>query len=287
MSNSLLYRTMSLARSKTLSAEKRPACKIAYATLISTILVGAVSASLTAQSANRKVPQTSSPKFEVASVRESPFNSRSRNPGILMGDDHLRGTLFSVNAFLIDYIKFAYKDSGLDNARLGDSLPQAIRDKQYAIEARTATEPSTDELRLMMKDLLAERFSLKAHFEESKEPVYYLSLIKPGVFGHGLSHHPSEDDCSEKNAPAEKACGMRVWPDRGLIHVKFVGVTIQQLETKLTSLHLGAIPDDPMLPTLDKTGLQGLYDVEFLYGPVILSGQVWQILTEETHFLTR
>jgi hypothetical protein len=50
----------------------------------------------------------------------------------------------------------------------------------FEIDARAKGNPSKDQMRLMMQSLLADRFKLAVHFETKEEPVYALTLVKPG-----------------------------------------------------------------------------------------------------------
>jgi uncharacterized protein (TIGR03435 family) len=224
-------------------------------------------ANLYGQNANNPTPNHAGPKFEVASIRESQTNSHSKNVGILYGQNTFHGTLFSVNAYLGDYVHFAYKT---ENMHIQWSLStSSMQMKQYDIEARSTTTPTVDELRQMVKALLIERFKLKTHFVDSKKEVYYLSLDKPGVSGRGLVRHPRENDCSKQTSSADsehkqEACGISIIPEDKLIRAKMMGVTLQELADKLPFMGLG--PDFQVLPVVDRTGLQGLYDIQFAYG---------------------
>lgn len=257
-------------RQFTASSDKRARTfrRIAGTVSIAILFGSYTAAGLYGQNANGNAPRYADARFDVASIRESPANSRSKNVGMMLGQSVFHGTLFSVNDYLGDYVQFAYKIDPLF-VQWNPSL-RPIQDKQFNIEARTATEPTTDELRQMVKSLLIERFKMKTHLVDSKKEVYFLSFQKPGVSGRGLVRHPSENDCSKQSSTSsgahkQDACGMSFAPDAtGLIHVKMVGVTLQQLADKLP--YIGIYSGNSALPILDRTGLQGLYDIKFEYG---------------------
>jgi hypothetical protein len=103
------------------------------------------------------------PAFEVASVRSSKSTDQpsSRFP-LGPGDAYVPGSLFSgTNQPLIAYLRFAFK---LSQGEL-PGLPTWVYDEHFDIAGRGPGNPTKDQMRLMMRTLLADRFKLKVHTE--------------------------------------------------------------------------------------------------------------------------
>ena len=121
------------------------------------------------------------PVFEVASIRSNKSTARpsSRFP-LGPGDAYVPGNFFSAtNQPLIAYLRFAFK---LSQGELLD-LPTWVYDEHFDIAARAVGSPTKDEMRLMMRSLLAERFKLKVHRERRTAPAFNLVLVKAGQLG--------------------------------------------------------------------------------------------------------
>src|SRR5579883_161700 len=117
------------------------------------------------------------PAFDVASVKEG---GPVRPDGLLninLGSTH-HGTVTLTNTTLSECIQYAY---GLTNeAQIAAS--DWIRSRQYrfSIVARAPPETPVEQLRLMTRALLAERFRLEMHREARKIPHLELSIAKGG-----------------------------------------------------------------------------------------------------------
>ena len=100
---------------------------------------------------------------------------------------------------------FAYKMTA--NQAQSMKLPDWVRTERYDIVAKTDNHEATkDEMRLMMRSLLTERFKLAVHREIQQVPVYALVLAKPGTLGPKLVAHPASEPCdSTPPKPAENA----------------------------------------------------------------------------------
>src|SRR5262245_58559949 len=103
------------------------------------------------------------PAFEVASIHQevSPRNYIRTQ---------VKGDLFiaeGANAGVL--IRYAYD---LKDFQLAGG-PNWIRDRdvQFAIQARVVGDPRVDRVRVMVQQLLAERFQLKAHMDRRSETI--------------------------------------------------------------------------------------------------------------------
>ena len=145
--------------------------------------------------------QASRFEFEVASVR---LNEKWKfaDPGYSLDsdDNYVPGeSLFIADGPLSTFIGFAYK-LDLLNSMIAN-LPKWANEQSYEIRARVPGAPSKDQVRLMMRALLIERFQLAIHFEKQEKPALALTLIKPGKLGPGLHRHDKGAECRVTGTP--------------------------------------------------------------------------------------
>ncbi|HYA18212.1 MAG TPA: TIGR03435 family protein [Bryobacteraceae bacterium] len=145
------------------------------------------------------VAAAQTPSFEVASVKPSgPDEQPSANFPLGPGDAYVaNGGLFNAKAFpLAAYIFFAYKIPGSQGAAFRKQLPRWAMTDLYDIQARGQGNPGKDDMRLMMRALLADRFHLALHYETREMPVLALVPAKPGSLGPQLKLHSEATPCS-------------------------------------------------------------------------------------------
>ncbi|MDP9051647.1 MAG: TIGR03435 family protein [Acidobacteriota bacterium] len=265
-----------------------------------------LAASVLAQTAPSPV---SAPTFDAASVRPSkpgipqhtnvPLDSGNVY-GTISPDDARTaagGFLTATHQPLWRYISFAYKLSGTQELALRFSIFSGVpksgapfwvtgsfdaAPEFFDISARAPADTSIDQMRLMMRSLLADRFQLVTHFVTAEAPVFALTLVHPGVTGPNLQPHPPSDNCtpaapdqSSSSAPSPPAAHFTVGelpPVCGVIaHVPssapgqhFGGrrVPLALIASSIpTMTGLAATPR----PVTDQTGLSGLYDFTLIY----------------------
>lgn len=218
------------------------------------------------------------PKFEVASVKlnksADPPNS---NFPLGPGEVYVRnGGLFSATGFPLElYIGFAYKLMGNQSAPLSEQLPDWAKTERYDIQARAQGDSTKDQMRLMMRNLLADRFKLAIHYETREAPVLACVLVKSGKPGAQLKLHSATQPCPTE-APTSSSPGVLdglpvycngIYPLPATVpgHLRFGGrnVTIQFIADTLSP---GTRTGRPMI---DQTGLTGTFDfsVEFVMPP--------------------
>jgi uncharacterized protein (TIGR03435 family) len=142
--------------------------------------------------------------FEVASIRQDkgPFKPPSF---ALSSDDWFRepNGRFHADFGLPVYIQFAYKIwlTGDEQKAMLAKLPDWVKTDRFDIEATAPLHATKDQYRLMMQELLAQRFGLKLHFEQKEMPVLAMVLVKPGRPGPKLIQHDKGQGCDEKPKP--------------------------------------------------------------------------------------
>jgi len=168
--------------------------------------------------------------FEVATVK---VNQSGRRPG---EQDVVTapGSLTMRNAGIMQAIVWAYKVSPLQVT----GLTREDGDR-YEIVAKASGPAKVDEMRIMLQNLLAERFKLKVH-RENKEMSAIALLEAKG--GHKLKESDADD-------------GPGVVPMTEKMGLSGRKTTLDQLAMFL-SMPLRT-------PVIDMTGLKGKYDFDF------------------------
>jgi uncharacterized protein (TIGR03435 family) len=164
------------------------------------------------------------PAFDVASVRAADGSK---------GGSSIQtapGTLTMRNQSLRNLVLWAY-----DMPPFQLTAPAWMDDIRFDIAAKAAGPADDDQLRLMLRTLLAERFRLQAHSEYREVPVYALTLAKGGPKFHESTVEGPPDFTRGKGA---------------LIANR---VTMAELAEKISE-PLGR-------PVIDATGLKGRYDI--------------------------
>jgi len=209
------------------------------------------------------------PRFEVAAVK---LNHSSDPPAsnfpLGPGDVYIRnGGLFNATGFpLSTYILFAYKVIGNQAQYLLPQLPDWAKSERFDIQARVAGDPGKDQMRLMMRSLLANRFQLAIRYEQREVPVFAFILTKSGETGPQLRPHAAGADCPTEQASLATPAVVKGTPAfcNGIYplapsapgRVRFGGrnVTLGFIaDTISAGTNLGR-------PMIDDTGLRGTFD---------------------------
>lgn len=106
------------------------------------------------------------------------------------------GGLFKASDLpLISYILFAYKVTESPDPLI-HQLPGWVMTDKFDIQARSDVQnPTKDQMRLMMRALLADRFKFTIHYETQQVPIFALVLLKPGRTGPRRQLHPGDAPC--------------------------------------------------------------------------------------------
>ena len=225
--------------------------------------------------------------FEVASVRpsksgEAPYSNFPLGPGDVYVPN---GGLFSARNFpLRTYIFFAYKILGNQGQYLLPQLPAWTGTERFDIQAHADGNPGKDDMRLLMRALLADRFKLAMHREMREVPVLAFVLAKPGKLGPNLQPHPDTSPCPT-NAPTQSQQPTPQTPSPsqtvpGGFPALCNGIfgmppaTPGHLRIGARNLTLAFIADSLSggvanlgRPMIDKTGLTGTFDFTLEWAP--------------------
>ncbi|HXE31360.1 MAG TPA: TIGR03435 family protein [Terriglobales bacterium] len=144
-------------------------------------------------------------RFEVASIKPSePGGRRGSSFPLTPGDRYAPNDgLFRASGLpVLRYIAFAYGFDPNPDPQLA-VLPGWTKSERYDIEARAGRPATKDEMRVMVRNLLVDRFKMKTHYETRNLNVYELMLIKPGQFGPQMRVHRDDGvPCQNLAVPA-------------------------------------------------------------------------------------
>ncbi len=179
-------------------------------------------------------PQAASiPQFEVSSIKPAtpngPQHGRlSRMEALIVTRP---GMLSARGVTLKQLIEGAYS---VENYQVNGG-PDWIESAQFDVDAKPSSAPSRDQLLLMLRPLLTERFKLAFHRGTKEMPVQALTVAKGGP----------------------KFQAAKPWPESKPRPRNRLGLNVDMgwVATYLT--HLGAD-----IPVIDKTGLAGKYDLD-------------------------
>jgi len=221
------------------------------------VLASCASGWVYGQSAN------SQPAFEVASIRQSAYTGRgpfiTRMDGGPGTDDPSRVTI--EHYMLVGLIAAAYRVETYQVS--GPSWLEDARYTQFDISAKVPDGATKEQVPLMMRNLLAERFHLTVHREKKEASVYELVVAKNGPKLKESAKTPATKDGAVQPfvfpklgqdgfpvPPPGRGYRMAMMNDRGT--AEFTDATMGQL--------VGLLAGQLGRPVTDATGLKGKYD---------------------------
>jgi bla regulator protein blaR1 len=201
------------------------------------------------------------PSFEVASVKQN-------TSGVQGASSTARGSqMVVVNDTLFNIVRNVW--SIQDNQILGGPDWVRSRGERFDITAKAPEGTRPDQMLLMMRALLVERFRLKVHNETREVPVFALVMARQDrKLGPQIA--PAAFDCNALRAAVARGerptppppqgdrpvCGARTAPGRILVG----GAPIADIARSFSGFVGGR-------PVVDRTGLTGIYDFELTWAP--------------------
>ena len=196
--------------------------------------------------------------FDVVSIKRNPSGSTEQSVNVTP-----TGVTF-INFALRPIIQLAY---GIPQASRLIGMPDWVNDRYDVIaRTKTAVSPATIvAMRPMLQAMLVDRFKLSARLEQRELPAYALVLARAdGRLGPQLKR--STVVCAGRGAPSSEAqaavaptavpCGPRPGGPGRFI---FVGSPMS-LFASVLALPMGRT-------VVDRTGLEGLYDLDVTFAP--------------------
>ena len=189
--------------------------------------------------------QTHRPTFEVASVKKQPALIPPTPPSSASRPPLSTGVFHRVNATVASLVQFGY--SVRDFQLIGG--PEWIRKDLFEINARAATEVSTEQMRLMVQSLLEDRFTLIVRHEQRDMRGSSLVVARDdGRLG------PKLEKCEDPENPSPWK-PIRIPPGGDFRFRRCVAIS--------------AVAEDATgflrSPVVEKTGLTGLWSYELTF----------------------
>lgn len=195
---------------------------------------------------------TPADSFDVASIKPN----RSGAPRLRMVAEP-GGRFTAVNVSLLMLVRYAYQRSDFEIS----GGPGWMDSDRFDVVAKAATDAPQEQIRLMLRSLLADRFGLHTRTETRELPIYALMMARnDGRFGPQFRR--TEADC--RNAPPfspgqafpdpPPACGF-FGPVRNLGKLGFRGLTMASVTGLLKPIVRRVV--------VDRTGLDGYFDGDF------------------------
>ncbi len=210
-------------------------------------------------------------EFEVASVKLRAPNAQFMPPNFALSNEEsyvATGGRFVADFPLSVYITFAYKLSLTESQQQAmlAQVPKWVSEDRFIIQAKAASSnPTKDQMRLMVQSLLADRFQLAIHFETRDARVLALTLVKPGKTGPKLIPHAAGPACdapvTETMFPRRCDSTARQRMPSGVIFGGSRNTTMPLIADALPSL---ANLDQQVV---DQTGMSGRFDYRIEWTP--------------------
>ena len=252
----------------------------AQALMLVFLLVGCFQGQVLHAASSNQGQATSAPTtplaFDVVSVKAAPPGSFPliapfmRDKGApIVGLQRMAAPVWLI-------IAYAYHLQMNEAQNAARKMPDWVRTRIYTVTFRAAGQPTIDQVREMMRTMLADRFSLQIHEFTRDGAVNKIVMNKPGVLGPNLKPHPEGASCTTQEegavgkAPDASAapvsnCGF-VWYHLpgGILHVEKKDTTIVDAARALAGIGVGELDTRPIV---DATGLTGKYDVTIEFRP--------------------
>jgi len=176
------------------------------------------------------------PSFEVATIKRSPPDARERGTRVQ------EGSLAVTNLTLMDLLTFAFDV----HRQQVIGAPAWASSDRYDIRAKAEGEgqPNQEQLKVMVRKLLADRFQFASHTDQRELSVYTVNVAKGGAK-------------ISKNDAKTETTGVIF---RGPGSVLFNNVTMDDF---CKTLQNGAVDR----PVVNQTGLSGKYEFSLVWTP--------------------
>jgi uncharacterized protein (TIGR03435 family) len=193
-------------------------------------LLALLTASASAQSA---------PAFDAVDAHPAPRRSYPFFYAVLLKQDRY----VARDATMVDLIATAY---GVNNEDV-QAGPSWLERDRFDIIAKVPAGTSKDALKLMLRNVLAERFQLSFHNGAKPMPAYVLSSVKPKL---KQSDSAADSICDDKSPPYAGPTS--------LIHVACTSMTMDNFVHELHDMAGGYLDK----PVVNSTGLEGAWDFD-------------------------
>jgi|SRR5580698_65489 uncharacterized protein (TIGR03435 family) len=198
--------------------------------------------------------------FEVATVKHGPPRDYSAG-GCDCGPGTRDPTRYSVTNYpMSSLLSIAY---GVSNYQL--SGPAWLDEERFTIAAKVPEGATKEQLKLMLRNLLIERFKLVTHSEKKEVGGYQLVVAKGGPKLAASAGDPKQNDDPEKRAAPfkftlDKEGYPELPPGRNFSGAAGYGRARYRFADESMNDFAGVLGGHIHQPVVDATGLTGKYD---------------------------
>jgi len=215
--------------------------------------------------------QPGSPTFEVASIKPAaPQEMGKMMTGMRGGPGTADPTQVTfTNASLTLLLSQAYN---VQNYQV--TGPAWLESTRFDIVAKIPAGATKEDFRVMLQNLLAERFKMTVHKESKEAPIYALVVMKGGP---KLKESPKDDAAAANTPPAPPQMGKDGRPQMGrggrgmMVMMGPKGLHMQAAHSTMDQL-CGMLSNQLGRPVTDMTGLKGEYEYTLDFSPEGLPG---------------
>jgi uncharacterized protein (TIGR03435 family) len=189
------------------------------------------------------------PAFDVVSIKSLDGIARARMPGSRQS----QGRFARAATTLRQLVEYAYDLQPLQVT----GGPAWVSTSRFQVDARTERTTTPAQMRAMVRQMLAERFALRAHTDVRERPIYRMVVARrDGKLGPSI-YRMDEAECGGSNP---QPCDLSVWSG-GLTSS---GMGLQQLAVTLFNRSQTTGVDRPVV---DHTGLTGVFGFTLMFSP--------------------
>jgi uncharacterized protein (TIGR03435 family) len=201
-------------------------------------------------------------KFEVVSLKLNKSGVRNRSIGAAGG--RFVATNVSLRA-LLDYA-YRTRSSGLFDSQIAGG-PAWLDTDRFDVEAKPDGDGRpipVDQMQMMVQSLLEDGFALRLHREKREMGVYNLVVAKKGKLKRSEDQSPVVyGPLGGPPTPSKSSA-----PPRGVSRILGSNTGVEFMATAISMATLaGSLQVQVDRPIIDKTNLQGLFDIELRFAP--------------------
>jgi uncharacterized protein (TIGR03435 family) len=208
--------------------------------------------------------------FEVASVKAAQLSPAGSPAGVMidemretvqpLGFIGVRGRLVHMESTsLLNLVAVAYRV-----AKSQVAGPAWMSERMFDVDAKLPEGAATGEVNSMLQTLLGDRFGLQAHVEGRVQKGYELRLNNNALQLKIAAQQAENTDLDGEREQAKQALRRMLSAPSpqmrgGTLRIERTNITAGELAKLLARI--------VRIPIVDRTGLQGRYDVELEYSP--------------------
>jgi uncharacterized protein (TIGR03435 family) len=207
--------------------------------------------------------------FEVASVKAGPGEKLEGSTFIVPGRFLPGGRFEARNSQLLTLVRRAYEEFSFEPGQIMG--PTEILEERFDVDGRAGSDVPEPTIRLMLRQLLADRFKLRVHTENRLFDAYELVPARADR-RLGPQIRPAKADCKAINAAVARG---EMAPPRATVAGGPVSCGVSSgIRDGAMRYYLGGRPIANLAIVLqnalsrrvtDKTGLAGEFDVELFW----------------------